>query len=602
MHLSAEQREAGKKNFDAAMQSDEVKKHSRRAFIKGTVASTFVASAGLGAAWFNYNRVDNPLRVGVIGTGDEGNVLMGAITPDYIQVVAIADIRPYNIHRAFYGDSSSPNAMKVRPGLLKKYDWKSKDEALKHVKVYEEDYRELLKNPDVEAVIIAVPLHLHAQVAVDAMRAGKHVLTEKLMGHSVAQCKEMSRISYQTGRLLATGHQRHYSTLYESAVELIRMGLLGKLHFIRAQWHRGNLPGNDSWQPHLPKFWHDRVVKNNAVIETLKKEFKHLKSAKGKAIKDDLSRSMRSLKFIDGIKKEWERLIEKNVIQELRARDRNVDAKKYGYQDRVLADGTKRTALEELIRWRLWNRTGGGLMAELGSHQLDAAGIFISAMRKDGKKVLPLTVTGVGGRHVFPEDRDCDDHVYCTYEYPGIDYYEDFDKKIIKNENKKVVVTYSSINGNGMGEHGEEVLGTKGAIILEKETNAILLDVKGGATGLKVKKGEEGPVLDTTASGAPEAVVAKSSGPPSRGYTEEMEHFAWCIRNFDQSAMQNDKSDYVNNPRCHPKVAMADAVIALTSNVAIKKGERITFKSEWFDIDKDETPDDSKINMKRYDR
>ena len=52
----------------------------------------------------------NPLRVGFIGTGDEGNVLLGAITPSFLQVVAIADIRPYNIHRAFHGDHSSENA------------------------------------------------------------------------------------------------------------------------------------------------------------------------------------------------------------------------------------------------------------------------------------------------------------------------------------------------------------------------------------------------------------------------------------------------------------------------------------------------------------
>ena len=58
--------------------------------------------------------------------------------------------------------------------------------------------------------------------------------------------------------------------------------------------------------------------------------------------------------------------------------------------------------MEELCRWRLWERTGGGLMAELGSHQLDAASIFISALRSDGKKAHPLTVHAVGGRHIFP--------------------------------------------------------------------------------------------------------------------------------------------------------------------------------------------------------
>ena len=110
----------------------------------------------------------------------------------------------------------------------------------------------LINDPDVEAVIIALPLHLHAKVAVEAMLAGKHVLTEKLMGHNVAQCKVMARVAKQTGLLLATGHQRHYSILYENAVNLIRWGVLGQLHYIRAQWHRGNLPGKDSWNQPLP--------------------------------------------------------------------------------------------------------------------------------------------------------------------------------------------------------------------------------------------------------------------------------------------------------------------------------------------------------------
>ncbi len=85
------------------------------------------------------------------------------------------------------------------------------------------------------------------------MKAGLHVLTEKLMGHSVHECKEMARVAEQTGRILAIGHQRHYNILYANAAETIRRGMLGDLHYIRAQWHRGNLPGNDSWQQPLPE-------------------------------------------------------------------------------------------------------------------------------------------------------------------------------------------------------------------------------------------------------------------------------------------------------------------------------------------------------------
>ena len=88
--------------------------------------------------------------------------------------------------------------------------------------------------------------------AIKAMRAGKHVLTEKLMAQTVGKCKEMARVAAAEDKILATGHQRHYSILYANAVDTIRRGLIGDIHHIRAQWHRGNKPGSDSWQPPLP--------------------------------------------------------------------------------------------------------------------------------------------------------------------------------------------------------------------------------------------------------------------------------------------------------------------------------------------------------------
>ncbi len=77
---------------------------------------------------------------------------------------------------------------------------------------------------------------------------------------------------------------------------------------------------------------------------------------------------------------EWD----KKVAQVQAQIDDMVDAKKFGYEDLEIKDASgkvvyARPAIEELIRWRLWDRTGAGLMAELGSHQLDAASIFIPA-------------------------------------------------------------------------------------------------------------------------------------------------------------------------------------------------------------------------------
>ena len=275
----------------------------------------------------------------------------------------------------------------------------------------------------------------------------------------------------------------------------------------------------------------------------------------------------------------FDALTKRKELLELQLLDAGVDAAAYGYEERTLSDGRSRSPLEELLRWRLWDRTGGGLMAELGSHQLDAAGIFISSMDPEGEKVHPINVSGVGGRYLFPPDRDCADHVFCSYEYPTPEYVADGTEE---ERNKKAAVTYSSINGNGFGGYGETVLGTEGTLMLEREKEALLF--KTSATKTKVKV-SEGPALDSyeTGGGASADNVGERalSGPISRGYTEEIEHWAWCIRNPSPE----------NLPRCHPKVALADAVLALTSNMAIAGRKQIEFKPEWFEIDSDETPE-----------
>ena len=554
MNLTEGQKQIGKENFS------DVVEMTRRDFLGGTVAAGLASGAGLGSLYFGYGRsVGNPLRVGVLGTGDEGSVLLGAHNPEYLNVVAIADIRPYNVFRAFHGDVSSPSANKARPGLMSKYKWSTEDAARAKVKVYGA-YEDMLADPDIEAVVIALPLHLHAPAAIKAMRAGKHVLTEKLMGHSIHECKEMGRVSRETGKILATGHQRHYSILYDNAVHTIGTAkLIGDVHSIRAQWHRGNLPGKDSWKPPMPG--------DASFAKKLAGWKKDLETAKPADI--------------DALQKQIAQL-------EAQILDQAVDAAKYGYTEKTIGDGSVRTPLEELIRWRLWNRTGGGLMAELGSHQLDAAGIFVSAMHGPGKKVKPLTVTAVGNRSIFPADREIDDHVYCMYEYPAPGYEED--------KNKKIVVTYSSINGNGFGGYGEVVLGTKGTLVLEQEQEVMLYKDSSKDTRVTVAKAKDGsPTLDTTESGGGGPVAAGKAGgdaAPSRGYTEEMEHWAWCIRNPSPE----------NQPRCKPEVAIADAVIALVSNVALNNPTtqpRIDFKPEWFDIASDETPEGIKPDITR---
>ncbi len=588
MNLTPEEKAVGKDNFLTAMGS------TRREFLKGTLIGGATTGASIGAMYYGYGaKVDNPVRIGIIGTGDEGSVLIGALNPEYVDVVAIADIRPYNIYRAFHGDVSSPNAQKARPGLLKVYEkvhgWETQAQAEEHIKVYPDDYKKLLEDPNVEAVIIALPLWLHDVAAIQAMRAGKHVLTEKLMARTVGQCKEMARVANDTNMLLATGHQRHYSILYANAVDQIKQGLIGDIHHIRAQWHRGNMPGKDSWQPPMPtKMMSEEDYKNG--IRAARKQGKKAEQTflQEHALLGKLFSLQKKLTKAKKDKKEADINTYSKYLKQVEAQltDEPVNAAKHGYQKKTLENGSgyEVSPLEELIRWRLWERTGAGLMAELGSHQLDAASIFISAKYGDGKKVKPLNVFGSGSRSIFPPDREVDDHVYTIFEFPAPGYFKEGSETKVADPNKKIVVTYSSINGNGYGGYGEVVLGTAGTLILEREKEVMLYKGSSTSTNIKVTQGKDGPQLDTTESGGgPQAALAQTAMPMdiSRGYQEEIEHWAWCIRNPSPE----------NQPKCNPEVAMADAVIALTSNLAMKQNQRIDFQAAWFDIDSDETPE-----------
>jgi hypothetical protein len=93
-----------------------------------------------------------------------------------------------------------------------------------------------------------------------------------------------------------------------------------------------------------------------------------------------------------------------------------------------------------------------------------------------------------------------------------------------------------------------------------------------------------------TGGAATAAKTAAASGPVSRGYTEEIEHWAYCIRANDPDV----------RPRCHPAVALGDAVMALTARHAMAKTEKgesgyIVFEEDWFDYTNDATPDGSEV-------
>ncbi len=506
-NLTPEQRVLGRENADRVLGV------SRRDVLKAAAAAP-----ALGAFYFGYHGMGGKaaVKAAIIGTGDEGcQAMIRSHNREYLDFIGYCDIRPSQQARAVKEFSNHKQYSAAEAQKLKRYD----------------SQQEMLEDREVEMIVIALPLWLHAPVAIAAMKAGKHVFTEKLMAHSVPECKEMCRVARETNRLLAVGHQRHYSALYDNANFLIKNGVLGEIRHIRALWHRNNA---------TPMVARDK--NNNPIFDTATGQPQIMHDEHGKVVYRD----------------SWKR-----IHPDL---DKDINYKKYEYQ-----------SLDELINWRLYNRTGAGLMAELGSHQLDACSIFLD-------KKHPLAVTGIGGTFFYTDGREVDDHVFTLFEFPG------------KGEKDRVVVTYSSINTNSFDGYGEMVMGSEGTMIVSQEKEILLYKEAGNAslsrtTSVSVEGQGKKPLETSPSLAGPSAATALgalATAEPSRGYREELEHFAYCVRHGDHSHYNDDKD---HQPRCRGEVAMADAIIALTSNMAMRQNRRIEFDPRWFDYTSSETPE-----------
>jgi len=140
----------------------------------------------------------------------------------------------------------------------------------------------------------------------------------------------------------------------------------------------------------------------------------------------------------------------------------------------------------------------------------------------------PLAVSGIGGKTFYKDDRDAEDHVFVTFEFPGPGYYkgekgestkEKQKRSVVQDKDDKVIVTYSSINTNEFENYGECIDGTRGTMIVEAEQTVMLYpEAKGAATPSR----STSVTVQTKAGGArpstppaPRAVPAALWPPPS---------------------------------------------------------------------------------------
>jgi predicted dehydrogenase len=92
-----------------------------------------------------------------------------------------------------------------------------------------EDGAALIANPEVDAVVIATPLFTHAPLARAALEAGKHVLVEKPLAPSVAECEELAALAARAGRVLMVDHTFVYTGAVRKIRQLVEAGELGKI-------------------------------------------------------------------------------------------------------------------------------------------------------------------------------------------------------------------------------------------------------------------------------------------------------------------------------------------------------------------------------------
>lgn len=191
---------------------------NRRQFIKemGIISGGVILAT---SPWFSVfseqkNTVGSVARIGIVGPGSRGRFLMSFLAKNpKVEIVAICDI--------------------YQPSI---------DEALKIVpkaKIYK-DYRSLLADKKVEAVVIATPLDGHYNIVMDAFDAGKHVFCEKSIAYSMEETFNIYQKYKSSNRIFFVGQQRLFDPRYIHAIEKVHSGDFGDISGIRTFWHRNN--------------------------------------------------------------------------------------------------------------------------------------------------------------------------------------------------------------------------------------------------------------------------------------------------------------------------------------------------------------------------
>ncbi len=156
------------------------------------------------------------IRVGVIGASGRGRLLMKVFLADpAVRMDAVADVYKPNLEAGLSVAKSGAKAYR--------------------------QYKKLLADKEIDAVIIATPEHWHAQMLLDAIAAGKDVYVEKPLCHTAEQGVGLMDAVHNSKCVVQVGMQRRSYDLYLKAHDLQAEGTLGDVRLVRSQWINNSL-------------------------------------------------------------------------------------------------------------------------------------------------------------------------------------------------------------------------------------------------------------------------------------------------------------------------------------------------------------------------
>lgn len=209
---------------------------SRRKFLQRSALATagaagfpmIVPSSVLGAE--GRTAPNSRINVAAIGTGNQGlNDIRSILGDDRVQVMAVCDV---NRESPGYWNGGVAGREPARRLVEKHYAEKLGVGAYKGCQTYT-DFREVLANKDVDAVLLALPDHWHAIPTIEACKAGKDIYGQKPLSLTVVEGRAMSDAVKKHRRIFQTGSQQRSDARFRLACELVRNGRIGELKSVK---------------------------------------------------------------------------------------------------------------------------------------------------------------------------------------------------------------------------------------------------------------------------------------------------------------------------------------------------------------------------------